>query len=324
MNNPTGPADARAGAHWANVNDFSFLLGMCLLLWIFKTFGRWPFRIVLAPVLMWYMLVRPASRRASREYLDRVAAMRADSQPRLGVLAHFASFAETMLDKMLLWSGGFSVDSVELVGKSLISQQIASGRGAVIVCAHFGNLDLCRMLSYHHPTLRMTLLVHTKHAQTYNALLGSLNPLSQADLMQVTDITPATAMLLAERVEQGGFVVIAGDRVPVSVRPRVAMAEFLGQSAPFPVGPYVLASALQCPIYLLFSMHCNGRYAVHFEHLSDTVRLPRREREARIADLVSGFAQRLEYHCLQAPLQWFNFYDFWHLTKWDDNADAEQ
>ena len=105
MSNPTGQASARAGAHWANINDFSFLLGMRLLLWIFRTFGRWPFRIVLVPVLMWYMLVRPASRRASREYLDRVAAMRANGRPRLGVLAHFVSFAETMLDKMLLWSG---------------------------------------------------------------------------------------------------------------------------------------------------------------------------------------------------------------------------
>ena len=60
---------------------------------------------------------------------------------------------------------------------------------------------------------------------------------------------------------------IAGDRVPVAAHPRVALADFLGQPAAFPVGPYILGSVLQCPVYLLFSMQRGDRYEVHFELL---------------------------------------------------------
>jgi predicted LPLAT superfamily acyltransferase len=130
-------------------------------------------------------------------------------------------------------------------------------------------------------------------------------------------MTPATAMLLAERVGRGEFVVVAGDRVPVAAKPRVAQADFLGAPALFPVGPYVLASVLQCPVYLLFSMRRGGRYEVHFELFRETLRLPRQGRDAALAALAAGYAARLEHFCLRAPGQWFNFFDFWHLPELD-------
>ena len=42
--------------HWAALNEFSFVSGMRLLFWICRWFGRWPFRLVLYPVLLWYVL----------------------------------------------------------------------------------------------------------------------------------------------------------------------------------------------------------------------------------------------------------------------------
>jgi predicted LPLAT superfamily acyltransferase len=30
-----------------------------------------------------------------------------------------------------------------------------------------------------------------------------------------------------------------------------------------------------------------------------------------LQDAVQAFAGRLQHHCLQAPLQWFNFFPFW-------------
>ena len=120
---------------------------------------------------------------------------------------------------------------------------------------------------------------------------------------------------MAERVARGEFVVIAGDRVPVSHNPRVAVADFLGAPAAFPVGPYVLAGVLQCPVFLLFSMRRGRRSDLYFEHFRDAVRIPRKERDAALAQMAGDYAKRLEHHTAQAPLQWFNFYDFWHLPE---------
>jgi len=309
------------GRHWASINEISFVAGMRLLFWICRVFGRWPFRVVLYPVLGWYLMTKPLPRRASQDYLRRVAGSTGRKPP--GVLRHFAAFGEGILDKMLLWGGLFPLDSVTFFGEAVVNQAAADGRGGLLICSHLGNLELCRVLSRQRSDIKLTVLVHTKHAQAFNQMLARLNPASQLNLMQVTEMSPATAMLLADRIAQGEFVVIAGDRVPVAPNPRVAMADFLGAPAAFPVGPYVLASVLQCPVYLLFSIRRGRGSEVHFEFFRDAVRIPRQGRDAALAVLASDYARRLEHYCLRAPLQWFNFYDFWHTPQLE-HADASR
>jgi predicted LPLAT superfamily acyltransferase len=311
-----------AGRHWAAINEVSFVAGMRLLFWICRVFGRWPFRLVLYPVLLWYIATKPAARRASSQYLERVAGRTGEVPAGLrGVLRHFASFAENILDKMLLWGGLFDTTKVSCHGNGPLLRMIAEGRGALLVCSHLGNLDLCRVLSQQTPGLKLTVLVHTRHARGFNEMLAQLDPRSQLNLLQVTEVTPATAMLLSERVARGEFVVIAGDRIPVSPNPRVVHADFLGRRAAFPVGPYVMASVLDCPLYMLFSRREGERHELHFELLREAVRLPRKDREAALAELADDYAARLEFHCMRSPLEWFNFYDFWHLPD-TDGTDA--
>jgi predicted LPLAT superfamily acyltransferase len=312
----TRPMPAARRQHWAQINESTFVAGMRLLFSTCRILGRWPFRIALYPVLLWYIAAQPEARASSRDYLWRVAAFQDASRIKPGIVAvlrHFASFAENLLDKMLLWSGLFRTDLVKLQGKELI----AAKRGGLLICCHLGNLELCRVLSKQMPGLKLTALIHTKHAEKFNRLLAQLDPDSQLNMMQVTEMSPGTAMLLADKIEQGEFVAIAGDRIPVSQNPRIALAQFLGETAPFPVGPYILASLLQCPTYLMFSMRRGNTSEIHFELFRESIHLPRKGRDEVLAGLVAEYARRLEHFCLRAPLQWFNFYDFWHLPTVD-------
>ncbi len=316
---------AATGQHWAQINEFSFVAGMRLLFWLCRVLGRWPFRAVLYPVLLWYFVARPATRAASRDYLKRVAAFGATTrvtQGWCGVLRHFSAFAESILDKMLVWSGLFNYEEVRFFGQDVIKERVAAQRGGLLICCHLGNLELCRVLSQRLTGLKITVLVHTKHALKFNRLLAQMDSTSQLDLMQVTELTPGTAILLAEKINQGEWIAIAGDRIPVSPRPRVARVRFLGEMAPLPVGPYILAGLFRCPSYLMFSLR-NGRTSeIHFERFREVIRLPREGRDAALAALAADYAQRLDQFCLRAPLQWFNFYDFWHLPKME-TADAQ-
>lgn len=308
---------AMSGRHWASINESSFVGGMRLLCWICRVFGRWPFRLVLYPVLAWYVLTKPVARRASGAYLARMRAYAPVSTGLPGVMRHFAAFAENILDKMLLWGGFFDTSTVVFHGLQPMLRKIEEKQGGVIICSHLGNVDLCRVLSYTQPDVKLTVLVHTRHARAFNDMLAAIDPRSQMNLMQVTEMNPATAMLLAQKVEEGGFVVIAGDRVPVSPEPRVARVPFLGQPAAFPVGPYVLAGVLRCPISLMFPLHGKDGYELHFEQLCGELTLPRQGRDAALADLAAAYAARLQHHAISSPLEWFNFYDFWHLPDPD-------
>jgi len=306
--------------HWAAINEFTFVTGMRILFWIYRLCGRIPFKLAMFPVVLCYLIAKPAARAASYRYLQQLNTVAPDHKIKAnfsGVLRHFMVFAESLLDKMLLWGGLFKFDTVKYFGQQLILAQMAQQRGGLIICTHLGNLELCRTIAKFYPGLKITALVHTKHAQAFNQLLAQLNPESTLNLMQVTEMTPVTAMRLLEKIEQGEFVVIAGDRIPVTPNPRVAYASFLGQSAPFPVGPYILASLLQCPVYLMFSQRTRTGAELYFEPFREAIQLPRKQRDQMLTQLVADYAARLEHYCLQAPLQWFNFYDFWQLPALD-------
>ena len=313
------PSSETRRQHWAQISEFGSVAGMRVMFSICRILGRWAFRVVLYPVLLWYMATKPEARASSRDYLRRIATFQGACRIKPGrvtVLRHFASFAENLLDKMLLWSGLFKTDRVEFHGQEQMLALMAAQRGGLLICSHLGNLELCRILS-RRVGFKLTVLVHTKHAQIFNRLLGQLDPKSQLNLMQVTEISPATAVLLSEKIGRGEFVAIAGDRIPVSSSPRVALAKFLGETAPFPVGPYILASLLQCPTYLMFSMRTGHTSEIHFELFRESIHLPHKGRDEALANLVGEYARRLEHFCLRAPLQWFNFYDFWHLPALD-------
>jgi predicted LPLAT superfamily acyltransferase len=300
--------------HWADINEFSFVAGLRVLFWLGRSLGRWPARLVLYPIVFWYMLAKRAARRASREYLLRVTqAIGTEAPGKFLVLRHFASFAEDILDKMLLWSGWLPAEPIKHFNLEQMMAQLAAKRGALLICCHLGNLELCRVLARRMPGLKMTVLLHTKHAEKFNHLLACLNPASALDVMQVTELSPTTAVFLSEKIARGEFVAIAGDRIPVSDQPRVTLANFLGAPAPFPVGPYILANLFHCPVYLLFTLRRQGAAEVHFELFRESIHLPRKEREQALAELAADYARRLEVFCRRAPLQWYNFYDFWQL-----------
>jgi predicted LPLAT superfamily acyltransferase len=282
---------AGSGQHWAQINEFSFIAGMRLLCWLARVFGRWPFRVALYPVLLWYLLAKPTARAASNNYLRRMASFNKAVGVQSGisgVLRHFAAFGESILDKMLLWSGWLEADSVAIHGLDRVVGQFATRRGGIFICCHLGNLELCRVLAKRQAGLRMTVLLYTKHAAKFNKLLAQLDPDSQLNLMQVTELTPGTAALLAEKVTQGEFVAIAGDRIPISANPRVALASFLGEMAVSDRATF--SPAYFGAGYLLFSM----RVKTHRKFTSSCFAnrsLPHRGRDEALAGF-GGHAAR--------------------------------
>jgi predicted LPLAT superfamily acyltransferase len=163
----------------------------------------------------------------------------------------------------------------------------------------------------------LNVLVHTRHAEQFNKMLSRLDPNTHVKLLQVTEFTPATAAMLAAKVEAGEFVVIAADRVPVSENGRTVVVPFLGAPAHFPLGPWVLASALRCQVVFFSVTHdVSGEgYLVEFERFAERVELPRGRRDEAAAAYVSRYAQKLEALCRRSPYDWFNFFPFWEPPR---------
>src|SRR5690606_897146 len=152
-------------------------------------------------------------------------------------LRHFLLFAETLLDKMLAIGGRYPYARIVISGHEPVLAAAAAGRGGVIVTAHTGCLELMQVAARERQGCRVTILVHTAHALRFNSIVGRLEPAASVELLQVTDFSPAMAMLLADRVAAGEFIAIAADRVPVR-GDRTCRARFLDADADCPAGPW--------------------------------------------------------------------------------------
>jgi predicted LPLAT superfamily acyltransferase len=200
---------------------------------------------------------------------------------------------------------------VRVEGREAILGLRCSGRGAVIVTAHVGCLELCRALAGRdEERFPLTVLVHTRHAERFNRMLQRLDPHTQVELLQVTEVSAATSLMLAERIERGELVAIVGDRVPVTPSKTVRVP-FLGHEAAFPVGAYVLAALLRCPLFFMGCVRQGRGHLVRFRPITGQVALPRGRRTAALAQLVQAYVQELEALLVQSPFEWFNFFPFW-------------
>lgn len=304
--------NAVRATHWAGMTERGFVLGTWILYFIQRYFGRWPFRLALAPVLLFYVLQHKVARVASQDYLSRLGL----PSNFFTTFKHMALFAETLADKAMAVSGRFPFHTLRFTGREVMLESLEAHKGGVLVTAHMGCLEVCRLAAERKNGPKLNVLVHTQHAEQFNAVLQRLDPHSQVKLLQVTDFSPATAAVLAQKVDAGEFVVIAADRVPVSDSSgRTAPASFLGGTAHFPIGPWVLAAALKCQVILFSVLREENTYRVRFEKLAERVELPRGKRDEALAQCVGHFAQKLEALCRESPYDWFNFFPFWEPPR---------
>lgn len=306
-------AQPRRG-HWADLGETTFVGGTWFLYAVYRVLGRLPFRLCLYPVVFAWWLGSGQARRASLDYLRRLQATGNVFPRRPGMresLRHFLLFAETLLDKMLAISGRYPYEHIAMHGHEPMLAASATGQGGIIATAHMGCLELMQVAARWREGFRVTILVHTAHARQFNRILARLNPGAGVQLMQVSDFSPAMAMLLADRVAAGEFVAIAADRVPVS-GDRTCRADFLGTRADFPAGPWLIASLLRCPVWGMSCLHDDDGYRARIVLLREQVLLPRGERQQALDACAATFADWLAACLRQSPYDWFNFYDFWN------------
>ncbi len=300
-------------SHWSRLTERGYHWGLRFSAFAYRVFGRTGCMVILCPVVLYFFLSGSQQRQASRSYLSQLMALPPNSREATWVdgYRHFLAFAGGAEVTLAAWSGHLSSDALSVAEDSDLRDAEQNPDGALFIVTHLGNADLSRALLDDTTRARLTILVHTKHAVHYNDVLHRYNPAVSVNTLQVTELGPETMIDLQKRIDHGEWVVIAGDRTPVGSQERVTRVPFLGKEAPFAQGPYILASLLRCPVYLLFCLRSEHGYKLYVEKFADQVTLPRQNREKALLQYTERFANRLEHHVIKAPFQWYNFFDFW-------------
>ncbi len=292
-----------------------------LAVWLMRAVGRHggrPLaRLLLYPISLYFLLRRGPERRASIAFLDRALGRPARL---LDGARHVHAFASVTLDRLFLLDGKESRFRIGVEGVETLAARVDEGRGVLLFGSHLGSFEVMRVLSRQRPGLKLRVVLDKAHSQAITQVLDALAPEIAAGVIDAGQDGPALMLQIQQAASEGALVALLVDRALPGQR--TVEVPFFGAPARFPLAPWQMAAVLRLPVVLGFGLYRGGnRYQLAFEPFSDGIDLPRRGRDEALATLIAGYAARLEHHARQAPYNWFNFYDFWHV---DDQAQAPQ
>lgn len=305
--------------HWAETEERGSYWGILILLRAYKYGGHAVMRVLLAPVIAYFFVTGTKARRASLSFLRQLHKYAGSASPFQRnpgwrhSLQHFWQFGLASLAKTDAWIGKVNKRHVENRGNTHFHDLEESPQGGILIGSHLGNIEVARAVASATYKKRMNVLVFTEHAQSFNRALRELNANVSVDMIQVTEVDMALAIKLRERVDNGEFVVIVGDRISVTQPDHCVTHDFLGKPAAFAIGPWVLASILECPVYFLFCLRApkQSRYHLYLDLVTEQLTLPRRQRQQALQKILDQYVAQMETLCIRYPYQWFNFFDFW-------------
>ncbi|MDC7124185.1 MAG: glycosyltransferase [Spirochaetales bacterium] len=313
-------------SHWTEQKEKGgSTFGMKLLFRLFSLLGGRAFRVILYPVVFFFFLFSPGTRKISRSYLNRVREMKNESGPvkNSDVYRHIFSFSYSLLEKFSAWAGKTHSDQLEQdsQGVTELKGQLQQKKGAVIICSHLGNMEMLRAFASLEageglPSFGIHSIVDFSGTAKFNKALKEINPESMVHLVNASDMGVNTIIELKEAIDSGDLVIIAGDRTAKNNKMKTTPVNFLGEEALFPQGAFVMTTLLDSPVYFMFGVRSDDRdfsspyefhvYKSEYQHGSS-----RTGRKTIVRNLTEEYVGYLEKLCLEHPYQWYNFYDFW-------------
>lgn len=245
------------------------------------------------------------------------------------VYSNFYEFGSAICDKIAAWLGKIDDKDIEVRDMEAIKNELLtskeSKKGQILVVSHFGNIEVCRALRNSVGEIPLVILMYEKIAQDFIALLKGLSKhkesnttqdsITDSGIMLVDDLDMDSLFRLKDLLENGVNIGIMGDRVAIShsSNSKNAKFDFLGKSAYFPQGAFLLAGVLNAKISMLWCEKIKGKYTIELEQISQAPIVFERKstKEAQIKELMQKYVDSLQKRVVANPKSWFNFYDFW-------------
>ena len=82
----------------------------------------------------------------------------------------------------------------------------------------------------------------------------------------------------------------------------------LGEEANFPAGPFLIASRLKVPVVFVYVMK---EPKLHYHLYARVAEVKQRDEKG----LLKAYTQSVEAMLGKYPLQWFNYFMFWHKSE---------
>jgi len=273
--------------------------------WTALRLGRPLSRALLYPICIYFVFFSPKASKGIRVFLERIFKRRVGLTD---LYRQYHCFSTTLLDRAFIITGQFQHFDLQFRNAEVLLDRVDRGQGCLLLGSHLGSFEIVRASGLQRRQVEIKLLMYEENAPLINETLTRLDPSIANSIIPVGQ--PDTMLRVKDCLDHGGLVGILGDRVIEN--DKVVSCKFLGQMAPFPSGPMLLASILKTPVILFFGLYRGAsRYEIYFELFAEQVILDRNHRTRDLQAWTQRYVERLEHYCHLAPSNWFNFYDFW-------------
>jgi predicted LPLAT superfamily acyltransferase len=303
--NGNGQAETTVASRWSGRTRGGYF-GNWFFVQLIRVLGvRWAYAWLVF-VAAYFTVASPAAYRSSVQFLGRVM----DPQPfwkwPLLVYRHFFSFGVTLLDRLAVIMGRTNI-ACRFEGENQFREYLDRGKGIILLGAHVGSWEIGG-----HLLGRLGKPVNVVVLEKEEARVRRLfERVLQAKMFRLltTDEHPLRSIPIVAALRRGEIVALHGDR---SFGGADLAAPFLGGTARFPIGPYLLAAFSGAPLFQVFVVRERiGSYRFFSFPPKFIGRELLRAAPEALQPHVAEYADRLASVARQYPFQWFNFYPFW-------------
>ena len=295
-----------------------------LVLFLLKKLPSFLVHSVCYPVSLFYLIFSSRVRRFARSYQKQLREFTEGRvPPKIRAYRQILNFSLCLVEKMEGWLGKVSFDRVSLQNDDItdLVERLKNGQSAVLMASHLGNMELMRSMQDYVTGLcgrkvPVLIIMDMNMSANFTQTLKEINPDYSANVLDASNFSPDSILLIQEFAEKGSLIVAAGDRTSINHREKSLTKSFLGREAKFPYGVFLIPALVKLPVYFMFGMRAkmsvfNPKYNIHIEKSSVDFNCPRTEREKRIDACCSEFVEKLQKFCIMYPYQWYNFFNFW-------------
>lgn len=221
----------------------------------------------------------------------------------ISIYKSYYVFGQTIIDKIAISSGLSHKFNYEFDGEELIIDALKEKKGGILISAHVGNFEIAEhFFGKLSEDMNISLLTTQLEHSAIKEYLDGVTKKSKINFIYIKDDLSHIFEINAA-LENNHLICMTGDRYVEGTK--FIDQELLGKKAKFPQGPFLLASRLKVPVLFVYVMKENKKHYHLYSRQSQS-----KYKEEKV--ILKEYAENVQWMLNKYPLQWFNYFDFWH------------
>jgi predicted LPLAT superfamily acyltransferase len=217
---------------------------------------------------------------------------------------NYYRFGQTLLDKVALMSQTKTGFTFEFTGEENLHSIVHQKKGGILLSAHVGNWEAAGHMLKRLDT-RINILMYDGEDTRIKKYLDEVTGERNFNIIYVKDDL-SHIYRINEALSANEIVCMHADRFLEGNK--TLSAEFFGEKALFPEGPFLLSLKLKVPVAFV---HSFKESSTHYHFYSTELKYFYADKSATVNTILKQYASNLEEMVKKYPEQWFNYYNFW-------------